>query len=127
MVLDGSGSSSLELSDTAARLGHCREQKGSRRWLVNKQRIVSGITSRLTPGKNSETFTAPGEADRDPTIFAALDYFADLTLQRYLGSPCQSFSDQPDSIANLESALDHGTSYRFAFSPSSTRRRISRC
>jgi hypothetical protein len=63
------------------------------------------------------------KADRDPTIFAALDYFADLTLQRYLGSPCESFSDQPDSIANLESALDHGTSYRFAFSPSSTRRR----
>ncbi|HTG02862.1 MAG TPA: hypothetical protein VK635_02200, partial [Bradyrhizobium sp.] len=60
------------------------------------------------------------KADRDPTIFAALDYFADLTLQRYLGSPCESFSDQPDSITNLESALDHGTSYRFAFSPSST-------
>jgi hypothetical protein len=59
------------------------------------------------------------KADRDPTIFAALDYFADLTLQRYLGC----FSDQPDSIANLESALDHGTSYRFAFSPSSTSRR----
>jgi hypothetical protein len=48
------------------------------------------------------------KTDRDPTIFAALDYFADLTLQRYLGSPCESFSDQPDSIANLESALGHG-------------------
>jgi hypothetical protein len=65
------------------------------------------------------------KADRDPTIFAALDYFADLTLQRYLGSPCESFSDQPDSIANLESALDHATSYRFAFSPSSTSRRMA--
>jgi len=49
------------------------------------------------------------KADRDPTIFAALDYFADLTLQRFLGSPCESFSDQPDSIANLESALGHGS------------------
>jgi len=39
------------------------------------------------------------KADRDPTIFAALDYFADATSQRYLGSPCESFSDQPDSIA----------------------------
>src|SRR6266436_666883 len=64
------------------------------------------------------------KADRDPTIFAAHDYFADLTLQRYLGSPCESFSDQPDSIANLECALDHGTSYRFAFSPSSTAGRM---
>jgi len=37
------------------------------------------------------------KADRDPTIFAALDYFADSTSQRYLGSPCESY--QPDSIA----------------------------
>jgi hypothetical protein len=57
------------------------------------------------------------KADRDPTIFAALDYFADLTLQRYLGSPCESFSDQPDSIANLESALYHGTSIPFRLPP----------
>src|SRR5450631_983122 len=53
------------------------------------------------------------KADRDPTIFAALDYFAGLTLQRYLGSPCESFSDQPDSIANLESALGHGNLLSF--------------
>jgi hypothetical protein len=57
------------------------------------------------------------KADRDPTIFAALDYFADLTLQRYLGSPCESFSDQPDSIANLESALDHGNLLSFRLQP----------
>jgi hypothetical protein len=57
------------------------------------------------------------KADRDPTIFAALDYFADLTLQRYLGSPCESFSDQPDSIANLESALGHGNLLSFRLQP----------
>jgi hypothetical protein len=57
------------------------------------------------------------KADRDPTIFAALDYFADLTLQRYLGSPCESFSDQPDSIANLESALGHGNLLSFRLEP----------
>jgi hypothetical protein len=57
------------------------------------------------------------KADRDPTIFAALDYFADLTLQRYLGSPCESFSDQPDSIANLESALGHGNLLSFSLEP----------
>jgi hypothetical protein len=57
------------------------------------------------------------KADRDPTIFAALDYFADLTLQRYLGSPCESFSDQPDSIANLESAPDHGNLLSFRLQP----------
>jgi hypothetical protein len=57
------------------------------------------------------------KADRDPTIFAALDYFADLSLQRYLGSPCESFSDQPDSIANLESSLDHGNLLSFRREP----------
>jgi hypothetical protein len=66
------------------------------------------------------------KADRDPTIFAALDYFADLTLQRYLGSPCESFSDQPDSIANLESALDPWKPPIVSpFSTSSTRRRMA--
>src|SRR5450631_4712651 len=57
------------------------------------------------------------KADRDPTIFAALDYFADLTLQRYLGFPCESFSDQPDSIANLENSLDHGNILSFRLQP----------
>jgi hypothetical protein len=65
------------------------------------------------------------KTDREPTIFAALDYFADLTLQRYLGSPCESFSDQPDSIANLESALGRKPPYCLALSPSSTRRRMA--
>jgi hypothetical protein len=40
-----------------------------------------------------------------------------LTLQRYLGSPCESFSDQPDSIANLESALGHGNLLSFRLEP----------
>src|SRR5450631_2131343 len=57
------------------------------------------------------------KADRDPTIFAALDYFADLTLQRYLGSPWESFSDQRDSMANLESSLDHGNLLSFRLQP----------
>jgi hypothetical protein len=45
------------------------------------------------------------KADRDPAIVAALDNFAYLTLQRHLGFPCESLSDQSDPIANLESAL----------------------
>jgi hypothetical protein len=57
------------------------------------------------------------KADRDPTIFSALDYFADLTLQRYLGSPGESFSDQPDPIANLESSLGHGNLLSFRLQP----------
>jgi hypothetical protein len=57
------------------------------------------------------------KADCDPTIFAALDYFADLTLQRYLGSPCERFSDQPDSIANPESVLDHANLLSFRLEP----------
>jgi hypothetical protein len=42
-----------------------------------------------------------------------------LTLQRHLGSPGESFSDQPDPVANLEIALKlrflHH--FSFAFSP----------
>src|SRR6266480_626291 len=34
------------------------------------------------------------KADRDPAIIAALVNLADLTLQRRLGSPCESLSDQ---------------------------------
>jgi hypothetical protein len=67
------------------------------------------------------------KADRDPTIFAALDYFADLTLQRYLGSPCESFSDQPDSIANLESALGHGNLLSFRLEPELDQAADGRC
>jgi hypothetical protein len=41
------------------------------------------------------------KADRDPAIGAALDYFPYFTLQRHFGFPGESFSDQPDPIANF--------------------------
>jgi hypothetical protein len=49
------------------------------------------------------------KADRDSAIIAALDNLADLILQRRLGSPCESLSDQSDPIANFE------TSFQFRF------------
>ena len=41
-------------------------------------------------------------ADCEPAIVSALSNFAYLTLQRHLGFPCETFSDQSDSIANFE-------------------------
>ena len=41
-------------------------------------------------------------ADCEPAIVSALYNFAYLTLQRHLGFPCETFSDQSDSIANFE-------------------------
>src|ERR1035437_3110039 len=64
------------------------------------------------------------KADRDPAIVAALDNFADLTLQRHFGFPSEGFSDQPDPIANLETGLQLRflLHFVFALSPISTRR-----
>jgi hypothetical protein len=44
-------------------------------------------------------------ADRDPAIVAPLDNLAYLTLQRHLGFPRETFSDQSDSIANFETVI----------------------
>src|SRR6266404_7190904 len=41
-------------------------------------------------------------ADREPAIVSTLYNVAYLTLQRHLGFPCETFSDQSDSIANFE-------------------------
>jgi len=41
-------------------------------------------------------------ADCEPAIVSTLYNLAYLTLQRQLGFPCETFSDQSDSIANFE-------------------------
>jgi hypothetical protein len=48
------------------------------------------------------------KADRDPAIVATLDNLTYLTLQRRLGFPCETFSDQSDSIANFETVIQLG-------------------
>jgi len=55
------------------------------------------------------------KADPDPAIIAALDNLADLTLQRHLGSPWESLSDQSDPIANFETGFQFRFLLHFPF------------
>jgi hypothetical protein len=45
------------------------------------------------------------KTDRNPAIIPEFDNLRYLTLQRRLGSSCESFSDQPDTIANFETSF----------------------
>src|ERR1035437_8727889 len=91
-------------------------------------RLQPGLCNPLKgPGLSAQKKSAIVKADRNPAVVPELDDLRYLTLQGLLGFPSEGFGYQPDPIANLETGvwLRFSVHLLFAFSPSSTRRRMA--